>query len=118
MIDFSFSQIVIVLIGYAFSSPCPRDRSQTEENRKRFAIKSFSSGKYLKVDGDVASDTLSVSFTGHFNACDTRIRELTFVFMLNVALSSVWAIIGKDLMDMYINHNKKSQILGLTSTLC
>ncbi|XP_074623687.1 uncharacterized protein LOC141881740 [Acropora palmata] len=38
-----------------------------------FAIKSFSSGKYLKVHGDVASDTLSVSFTGHFNACDTRI---------------------------------------------
>ena len=51
-----------------------------------FAIKSFSSGKYLKVHGDVASDTLSVSFTGHFNACDTRIRELTSVLLLNVVV--------------------------------
>ena len=54
-----------------------------------FAIKSFSSGKYLKVDGDVASDTLSVSFTGHFNACDTRIRELTSVLLLNVVVFSL-----------------------------
>ena len=71
-----------------------------------FAIKSFSSGKYLKVDGDVASDTLSVSFTGHFNACDTRIRELTSVLLL-MLLSSVYTILDKDLMAMYINHNKK-----------
>ncbi|KAK2570360.1 hypothetical protein P5673_005156, partial [Acropora cervicornis] len=62
--------IVAVLFGYAFSYPCPSDQSP---ERPRYAIKSFSSGKYLKVDGDVASDTLSVSFTGHFNACDTRI---------------------------------------------
>ena len=54
-----------------------------------FAIKSFSSGKYLKVHGDVASDTLSVSFTGHFNACDTRIRELTSVLLLNVVVFSL-----------------------------
>ena len=54
-----------------------------------FAIKSFSSGKYLKVHGDVASDTLSVSFTGHFNACDTRIRELTSVLFLNVVVFSL-----------------------------
>ena len=53
-----------------------------------------------------------------FLSLDTRIRELISFLLLNVALSSVWAIIGKDLMDMYINHNKKSQILGLTSTLC
>lgn len=54
-----------------------------------FAIKSFSSGKYLKVHGDVASDTLSVSFTGHFNACDTRIRELTSVLLLNLVVFSL-----------------------------
>ena len=54
-----------------------------------FAIKSFSSGKYLKVHGDVASDTLSVSFTGHFNTCDTRIRELTFGLLLNVVVFSL-----------------------------
>ncbi|XP_067022413.1 uncharacterized protein [Acropora muricata] len=62
--------IVAVLFGYAFSYPCQEKQSQTGT---RYAIKSFSSGKYLKVHGDVASDTLSVSFTGHFNACDTRI---------------------------------------------
>ena len=86
MIDLSFLQIVAVLFGYAFSYPCQEKQSQTGT---RYAIKSFSSGKYLKVHGDVASDTLSVSFTGHFNACDTRIRELTFGLLLNVVVFSL-----------------------------
>ena len=70
--------------GYAFSPACP---SQTKPYR--YAIKSFSSGKYLRVNGDNASDTLRVSFTGHFNACDTRIREFTFVLLLIVIVFSL-----------------------------